>query len=109
MEQLYITHQMLILLLNLINSCNFYYNERAKSIVYFGQSYTQLCVYLNCKFYDNKGVPMYLSNHDLYINSNLEFSNNIAENGGGIFVSNYSNVIFRKNTTVSFTNNIRSY
>ena len=49
---------------------------------------------------------MYLSNQDLYINGNLEFSNNIAENGGGIFVSDHSNVIFHKNTTVSFTSNI---
>ena len=91
-----------------INGCNFYYNERAKSLVYFDQSSTKLCGYLNLqnsKFHGNKGVPIYLSNQDIYINGNLEFSNNIAENGGGIVISDHSNVIFHKNAEVSFTNN----
>ena len=91
-----------------ITGCNFFLNEKAKSIVYFSQSFVKLCKYLklqNSKFHHNKGVPIYLSNQDLHINGNIEFSNNIAENGGGIFISDHSNVIIHKSATVNFTNN----
>ena len=94
----------------MITGCNFFYNERAESIIYFGRlsTYTKFCECLkfqNSKFHDNIGVPIYLSNQDLHVNGNILFNNNIAENGGGIFISNHSNVIFHKSTTVNFTNN----
>jgi len=91
-------------------NCNFAYNTRAKSVVCFSQSsnYNKMSEYLylqNSNFYRNKGVPIYLSNLNLHIKGNVKFHNNIAVNGGGIFVTNTSNVIFRKSTTVNFTNN----
>ena len=94
----------------MITGCSFFYNERAKSIVYFSHLSTNFkpCKYLklqNSKFSQNNGVPMYLSNHDLHINGNIEFTYNIAENGGGIFISDHSNVIIHKSTTVNFVNN----
>ena len=95
----------------MITGCNFFYNERAQSIIYFGHSlftYAKFCECLklqNSKFHDNIGVPIYLSNQDLHINGIIEFINNIAEYGGGIFISDYSNVIFHKSATVNFTNN----
>ena len=92
-----------------VSNCNFSYNEGAKSIVYFGQPSTKHCNILNLSdsmFFHNKGVPVYLSNQDLSINGNVKFHYNIAENGGGIFVGDHSNVIFHKSGTVEFTNNI---
>ena len=95
----------------IITGCNFFYIERANSIIYFDHSFTndfKFCEYLklqNSKFYHNRGVPIYLFNHDLHINGNIEFYSNVAENGGGIFISDHSNVIFHKSTTVNFTSN----
>ena len=95
----------------MITGCNFFYNERAQSIIYFGHSlftYVKFYEYLklqNSKFHDNIGVPIYLSNQDLHINGRVEFSNNIAENGGGIFIGDHSNVTFHKSATVNFSNN----
>ena len=92
----------------IVSNCNFLYNERAKSIVYFGQPSNEHCEVLNLrdsKFCHNKGVPIYLSNQNLSINGNVKFYNNSAENGGGIFVSDHSNVIFHRSGTVKFINN----
>ena len=91
----------------IITGCNYFYNERAKSIVYFSTK-LRVCEYLklqDSKFIHNKGVPIYLSNQDLHINGNVEFSNNFAEDGGGIFISDHSNVIIHISATVNFTNN----
>ena len=96
----------------IVSNCNFSYNERAKSIVYFGQPSTKHCDLFNLSdstFFHNKGVPIYLSNQDLSTNVNVKFYNNIAENGGGIFASDHSNVIFHKSGTVNFTNNTASF
>ena len=93
----------------MITDCNFLQNENAKSVAYFDQSSaTKLCENLNLQnsiFHDNKGVPIYLSNKNLHIHGNIEFYNNTAENGGGIFISNHSKVIFHKSATVNFTHN----
>ena len=95
----------------MINSCNFFHNGILKnqSIVYFGQPSTTQCEYFiikNSKFHYNKGVPVYLCNkQDLHIIENAEFFSNVAENGGGIFISDHSTVIFHNITVVNFTNN----
>ena len=95
----------------MITGCNFFDNERAESIIFFGYNlfmYVKFYEYLklqNSKFFDNIGVPIYLSNQDLHITGNIKFFNNTAENGGGIFISDYSNVIFHRSATVNFTNN----
>ena len=92
----------------MITNCNFFYNGNAKSVVYFGQSSHKLCEYLilqNSKFHYNRGTPVYLTNQNLYMNGKIEFYGNVAENGGGIFISNHSNVTFHKSATVNFTQN----
>ena len=38
-------------------------------------------------FYLNTAIPVYLSSQKLYICGNIEFYSNMAENGGGIFIS----------------------
>ena len=95
-----------------IIGCNFSYNEGAESVLYFGQTATKVQAYLylqNSNFYQNKGVPLYLSNQTLYVNGNVDFKNNFAENGGGIFISNYSNVVFYESAKVNFINNTANH
>ena len=90
-----------------ISNCNYFYNQNAKSVVYFGQS-SKLCEYLilqNSKFHRNRGTPIYVINQNLYMNGKIEFYQNVAENGGGIFISDHSNVTFHKSAIVNFTQN----
>ena len=94
----------------MIGSSNFIHNEGAKSVVYFDRSSmsAKSCEYLylqNLNFYYNKEVPIYLSNQNLYISGNIEFIGNVAENGGGIYISDHSNVTFCNSATVKFTHN----
>ena len=94
--------------INIIN-CKFFYNE-ATSVVYLGppsaKSLQKTYFYLqNSIFYLNKAVPIYLSNQKLHIYGNIEFYGNMAENGGGIFISNYSQVTFHNNARVTFKYN----
>ena len=96
----------------MISRCNFFYNKRAESVVHFGQSSTELSAYLHlqdCNFYYNEAVPIYLTNQNLCINGNIKFYKNIARNGGGIFVTDYSNVTFHKSATIIFTYNTAKY
>ena len=91
-----------------VSNCNFFDNEGAKSIVYFDQpsnKHYEVLNLRNCKFIHNKGVPIYLSNQDLYINGNVEFHDNIAENGGAISLTDHSSIILHKSGTIKFINN----
>ena len=98
-----------------IGSSDFQHNEGAKSIVYFdgATKLAKSCEYLHIQtsnFYHNKGVPIYLSNQNLYISGNIEVNGNVAENGGGIYISDHSNVIVHKSANVKFThNNVRRH
>ena len=91
----------------IITNCSFYYNK-GTSVVYFGQSSIKSLEYLclqNSKFCRNKGVPIYLCNQDLHISGNIKFQRNFGENGGGIVISDHSNVIFHTSARVKFTHN----
>ena len=101
---------LLIPLLNLmVTDCSFLYNERAKSIMYFGRSSTVKSheyLYLqNITFHYNKGVPVYVTNQNIFIDRKIEFFRNVAENGGGILISDYSNVTVYKSALVNITQN----
>ena len=94
-----------------ITNSDFCYNKGAESIVYFGQSSTMLTEYIlihNCNFSHNKGVPVYLSNTNLYFNGNNGFYSNTANNGAGILISDYSNVSFHQSAIVNFRGNVAS-
>ena len=95
-----------------INNCKFFYNKGAKSIIYLGQSTSRQLEVMNLQdsnFYHNKGTPIYLSNQTLLIDGNNEFFENMAENGGGIHISDNSTVVFKENAVVYFTNNKANY
>ena len=95
-------------LLNLvISDCNFFSNE-GTSILYLGRSFTKSYEHLylqNSDFYLNKGVPIYLSNQNLYISGKMNLYKNVAENGGGIFIGNYSSVVFHQCAQILFDSN----
>ena len=59
----------------------------------------------NSNFYHNKEVPIYISNQNLYISGNIQFNGNVVENGGGIYISDHSNVTIHNSATVKFTHN----
>ena len=59
----------------------------------------------NSIFHNNHGVSLYLSNYVLYINGEVSFENNTADNGAGLYINNFSNVIVGEMSTVKFTNN----
>ena len=93
----------------MIVSSNFTHNEGAKSVLYLDRSSrsAKSCEYLylqNSNFSYNK-VPIHLSNQNLYISGNIEFIGNVADNGGGIYISDHSNVTFYKSATIKFTHN----
>ena len=91
----------------MINNCTFDYNE-GDSIVYFyhcGTSQKYLLLE-NSTFINNKGVPVYILNQQLYINGLVLFEGNHATNGGGLFVSDHAVVILNESSVVTFSKNI---
>ena len=89
-----------------INNCNFTHNEGATSLVYInGQTEDTNISLCNSSFHNNHGISVYLSSNTLHIKWEVLFENNVAENGTGIYINNFSKVIFDKNSKVKFTNN----
>ena len=89
--------------INIIN-CTFSYNRNAKSIIYFqGNKY----IYLNTSnFHNNQGVSVYLSGYTyLHVRGDVMIENNVAENGAGIYISDYSTITFDKSSNVKLVNN----
>ena len=88
-----------------INNCDFSFNTRSKSIIYIRQSLKHI-YFNNCVFYSNQGASIYLSScDDLYMNGEILFENNIAENGAGLYISDQSSVTFGENSKVQYINN----
>ena len=90
-----------------ISNCNFSYNEGAISLVYINGYTTEdtnisLC---NSFFHNNIGISVYLSSNILHINGVVLFENNVAENGGGIYINKFSKVMFDDSSNVKFINN----
>ena len=91
-----------------IDNCTFSHNENAESLVYLGHSSNKLYEILhlhNSSFSHNKAVCIYLTNQALHVTGNIAIHSNIAENGSGIFISDYSNVLIHKSTNIRFENN----
>ena len=89
-----------------IKDCNFTHNEGATSLIYINAQTEDTNISLcNSFFHSNHGISVYLSNHILHIKGEVLFENNVAVNGAGIYMNNFSKVIFDKNSNVKFTNN----
>ena len=94
-----------------IKNCNFHNNGPTKGIVHIYKDSEenadngQLNIQTS-NFKSNQGVPVYLPNYmNLHIKGTVTFSNNLAENGAGIYISDYSAVTFDQNSCVTFFNN----
>ena len=88
-----------------IGNCNFTHND-ATSLVYINAQTEDTNILLcNSSFHNNHGRSVYLSNQTLHINGKVIFENNVAYDGAGIYINNFSNVIFDKKSNVKFTDN----
>ena len=63
-------------------------------------------IFNNVMFISNQGICVYVINHKIYIDGNAMFKNNVAGNGTGIYISNHSRVIFDENSNVTFSQNL---
>ena len=89
-----------------ISSCNFSNNTMA-SLIYFENARLNFdkIMLINSTFYRNHGISFYGINIRIYLIGRVLFQNNLAENGTGIYIKNYSYVIFDKNSKVRFIQN----
>ena len=92
-----------------IRNCNFTYNTGTTSVVYISQSSKQqslgLVSFYDLVFSSNKGIAVHLNRQNLYMHGKFSFSQNVADNGAGMFISNSSNV-YNKSSTVEFRENM---
>ena len=86
-----------------VHNCNFNFNHGASLINIYNENI--ICI-TNSSFYNNQGVPIYLTNHvKLHVYGKVSFENNVVDNGAGIYISDHSTITFGKNSTVKFNNN----
>ena len=91
-----------------ISNCNFTSNKGAKSLVYIKNRISEhaVNVMLCCSnFCHNQGTSIYVVNKKLSLSGNLLFQNNTAKSGTGIYITDYSTVIFDRNSNVQFIQN----
>ena len=96
-----------------ISNCSFTNNKYAKSLVYI-QNTPSKCnnsiIFQNTKFCHNQGaLAVYVINQKIFFHDKVLFQNNTAENGSGIYMKDYSTVIFGKNSDVDFMQNFADY
>ena len=88
-----------------ISRCNFSYNAM-NSLIYFENARLNFveAILINSTFYRNQGISLYAINSRIHLIGKSCFQNNSAENGAGIFIKDYSHVIFYK-TSITFIKN----
>ena len=88
-----------------ISRCNFSYNTM-NSLIYFENARLNFvkAILINFTFYRNQGISLYAINSHIYLIGKSFFQNNSAENGAGIYIKDYSYVIFDK-TSIMFIKN----
>ena len=87
-----------------LNSCNFNYNEGAKSLIYIeskNSEHNNSISFYHLSFCHNQGTSIYVVNHKLNFHGNLLFINNTAAYGVGIHISKKAAVIFGKKLVVA--------
>ena len=88
-----------------ISRCNFSDNTM-NSLIYFENARLNFIrtILINSTFYRNQGISLYAINSHIYFIGKSLFQNNLAENGAGIYIKDYSYVIFDK-TSITFIKN----
>ena len=89
-----------------VRNCNFTDNEGTSSIISINQSTDGDISFHDFIFSNNIGTAIYLNHQDLHLYGEAYFKNNMARNGGGMFITNNSNVYFDKNSSVEFSQNL---
>ena len=102
-----------------VNNCNFSNNSAKSALHILGRHKFTEYWYLhlnNLKFSNNQAVPLYAIIQHFWINGNVHFQGNHAENGGGFFsdhaelgLANNLNVIFSSNTAYRGFNIYKHY
>ena len=88
-----------------ISSCEFS-NNTMSSLIYFENAFNIVKAFIiNSTFYRNQGISLYAINSCIYLIGKSLFENNLAENGAGIYIKDYSYVIFDKTSKVGFIQN----
>ena len=92
-----------------INHCSFTNNRHIKSLVHAENrlfiKYHKI-IFNNSMFNSNQSIPIRVINHEIHIYGKVLFQSNVAEDGAGIYISNYSTVIFGENSKVTFIQNL---
>ena len=90
-----------------VRNCTFTDNEGTSSIINIDQSTDGDISFHDFTFSNNTGTAIYLNHQDLHLYGEAYFRNNTARiSGGGMFVTNNSNVYFDKNSSVEFSHNL---
>jgi len=89
-----------------INYCNFTHNKNVIYIVKSVKSKVEHRISLLSSTFDgNQDILIYLLNQELQLKGKNLFQNNKAGKYGGIYIRNYSTVIFNENSDVAFIQN----
>ena len=93
-----------------VSGCNFSYNKM-KSVIYLANTaFTyDIIIFINSIFYTNQGISLYAIRQNIFLNGIVSFQNNFAESGTGIYIKDYSSIIFDKNSNVTFIQNSANY
>ena len=94
----------------MISDCNFTQNRASNdnSIVYIGPSSSkavELIHFINNAFSSNQGTPIYISYQNVIIGGSVMFEGNTVNSGGGMFITNHSDIVFQK-SKIKFINNV---
>ena len=89
-----------------ISNSNFTDNKNAKSLLYTeNRNFQHNITIHNSKFCQNQGVSVYAVNQNIYLSGKILFQNNTAANGTGMYITDYSTVLFDENANVKFIQN----
>ena len=92
-----------------IQKSNFLFNKVNQSVVYIDGSGSRITVqvYLqDSTFFNNMGVPLYISYCNLYIKGSVLFQGNTAVYGGAIYSNNSAVMYFDKSNVNFLTNTV---
>ena len=80
-----------------VDNCVFMHNAvNGNGIVYISSLHnksSERLLFSNFAFLNYQGIPIYISHHTVIASGKITFKGNAANNSGGIFITNHSNLI----------------